>query len=1044
MKHQAHQLKVLTLSLMAVFSTTALADETNVSGNLNNQEIATPTTRNDGNNLSGSLNDKEIATKSASDTGSHNSNSKPATGKDDLAVNQSFDLNGNAESVSENSGNLKNNETPVAKTTNTANATELPSITVKGERKIKPTERYQHAINRNQIEHQASGNGDIGSALRSLPNVQFDNAQRSSKTPGEISPADISISGGQHYQNLFLLDGVSINTDLDPANKSAYYWGLPPGRSQGMNVNVDLLDSIKVLDSNVGARYSGFNGGVVIAETRKPEKDFGFQISHQYTNGNIDKGFPHSLTKYHIYGDEAELDSFKNSWSKNNQPLFYKHITKMSAESVINDEWSVIGQFNRTYSKIPLRLHTDTHKNTIGGYNETESNPIDPANMDKIKQNQERYSYNAFIKAYYDPSPDLGFELSYAYMPDWSREYMVAAKDFFYDTKHGGHQLTGKMKWNNDWGKLTNTMGFSRKGDEITTHGYRDWKYWVASENKNWGADAGWNITEGGYPASVSHQTTFSNELIQEFKPFKLGNTEHTVSAGSQIELVRADFQYGEEHYLGNGWTKPMTKEQQQKCIDGKDYAWCDPSKAYESFYGERGSTKNPINGDTVVEYIWTDHLGATKHSRMWPYGQWRDSIWHFRNDKIKVSDNKIGFFLEDSVKIPTKYGEWTAIPGVRVDYNSFMKKTDFSPRFSLDYGFAWNESKPQNATHLTYGWNRYYGRNMYSYGLQDGWRAMRTDIRRSDVDKTPEEILANGRECTDSKDYNDCIVKYLSDTKFTELDTPYVDEQMFGFSQNFAGFNLTAKYLHRNGRKEVVVSKKEVLGLNDDGYYTANYNVYTNNGRSKTDVVTLKLENEKPIKLWGVDNKISLGADWTRVKRNKLTYADSFSTPDFQDDYILWDGKAIRWSERPVDNFAKPYSIKLTTDHAWKMLGGKWHINNLFAFKQGHKANVRAREQNASGKWQYATVSGADYGVPQSTLDVYKVQKLPSTFTWDLRLGAEYEVYKKNKLFFNIDVMNVTNKKNVGLATLSYSDDAVTPTYEVGRQFWFELGYKF
>ncbi|MBO7381051.1 MAG: hypothetical protein J6U05_05200, partial [Neisseriaceae bacterium] len=209
---------------------------------------------------------------------------------------------------------------------------------------------------------------------------------------------------------------------------------------------------------------------------------------------------------------------------------------------------------------------------------------------------------------------------------------------------------------------------------EITTHGYRDWKYWVASENKNWGADAGWNITEGGYPASVSHQTTFSNELIQEFKPFKLGNTEHTVSAGSQIELVRADFQYGEEHYLGNGWTKPMTKEQQQKCIDGKDYAWCDPSKAYESFYGERGSTKNPINGDTVVEYIWTDHLGATKHSRMWPYGQWRDSIWHFRNDKIKVSDNKIGFFLEDSVKIPTKYGEWTAIPGVRVDYNSFKK----------------------------------------------------------------------------------------------------------------------------------------------------------------------------------------------------------------------------------------------------------------------------------------------------------------------------------------------------------------------------------
>ncbi|MBO7381070.1 MAG: Plug domain-containing protein, partial [Neisseriaceae bacterium] len=445
------KLSAITLSLISIFSTAAYAEieQQTVSrvalSDNNHAQMAAENVRNE-KTVSGSLNNVDLSS---------------------FNIEQSYDLNNHAVLLAENtvtetatdaqspaqevlSGSTNNDETPVAETTNTANATELPSITVKGERKIKPTERYQHTINRTQIEHSASGNGDIGTMLRSLPNVQFDNAQRSSKTPGEIDPADISISGGQHYQNLFLLDGVSINTDLDPANKSAYYWGLPPGRSQGMNVNVDLLDSIKVLDSNVGARYSGFNGGVVIAETRKPEKDFGFQISHQYTNGNIDKGFPHSLTKYHIYGDEAELDSFKNSWSKNNQPLFYKHITKMSAESVINDEWSVIGQFNRTYSKIPLRLHTDTHKNTIGGYNETESNPIDPANMDKIKQNQERYSYNAFIKAYYDPSPDLGFELSYAYMPDWSREYMVAAKDFFYDTKHGGHQLTGKMKWNND------------------------------------------------------------------------------------------------------------------------------------------------------------------------------------------------------------------------------------------------------------------------------------------------------------------------------------------------------------------------------------------------------------------------------------------------------------------------------------------------------------------------------------------------------------------------------------------------------------------
>ncbi|MBR6026608.1 MAG: hypothetical protein IK065_03290, partial [Neisseriaceae bacterium] len=58
------QLTVLTLSLVVAFSTTAWADENNVSGSLkgennaNNQEIATPVSqaRNDSADVSGSLN----------------------------------------------------------------------------------------------------------------------------------------------------------------------------------------------------------------------------------------------------------------------------------------------------------------------------------------------------------------------------------------------------------------------------------------------------------------------------------------------------------------------------------------------------------------------------------------------------------------------------------------------------------------------------------------------------------------------------------------------------------------------------------------------------------------------------------------------------------------------------------------------------------------------------------------------------------------------------------------------------------------------------
>ena len=83
------------------------------------------------------------------------------------------------------------------------------------------TSKYNSSatINKEFLKANPSGNGDIGSILRTLPNIQFDNSQLKSSTPGEIDPAKVSISGGLHYQNNFMLDGVNMNNDLDPAGK---------------------------------------------------------------------------------------------------------------------------------------------------------------------------------------------------------------------------------------------------------------------------------------------------------------------------------------------------------------------------------------------------------------------------------------------------------------------------------------------------------------------------------------------------------------------------------------------------------------------------------------------------------------------------------------------------------------------------------------------------------------------------------------------------------------------------------------------------------
>jgi len=50
------------------------------------------------------------------------------------------------------------------------------------------------------------------------PNVQFSQSQLAAGFQGEIKPAEISINGAQTFQNNFIVNGVSNNLLINPAN----------------------------------------------------------------------------------------------------------------------------------------------------------------------------------------------------------------------------------------------------------------------------------------------------------------------------------------------------------------------------------------------------------------------------------------------------------------------------------------------------------------------------------------------------------------------------------------------------------------------------------------------------------------------------------------------------------------------------------------------------------------------------------------------------------------------------------------------------------
>ena len=158
----------------------------------------------------------------------------------------------------------------------------LPTLHVQDSTAADDTYASGQTLDADYMARQPAGNGDIGSLLKINPAVQFDNGQLSGFSPGEISPAEVSINGAAFYQNNFTLDRMGMNNAIDPGTEATPYrlYG-GPGSSQAMAVDTRLLGNITALDSNISAAWGGFTGGVVDATTRKPSRQPQTEISVQ-------------------------------------------------------------------------------------------------------------------------------------------------------------------------------------------------------------------------------------------------------------------------------------------------------------------------------------------------------------------------------------------------------------------------------------------------------------------------------------------------------------------------------------------------------------------------------------------------------------------------------------------------------------------------------------------------------------------------------------------------------------------------------------------
>ncbi|MGE8539001.1 MAG: TonB-dependent receptor plug domain-containing protein [Acinetobacter sp.] len=367
------------------------------------------------------------------------------------------------------------------------------------------------------LEKIPNSSKNITDLLKVNPNVQFDNKARSGLQQGNLNLLDISINGGLPYDNKFLINGVSVNNNINPGSKAdSSNMSELMGSSQTVAINTDLLCNVTLLDSNISAEYGEFSGGVVSAETCAPNTEIGKihgSINYDYTSD--------SWSKIH-FGSPEDLENFEDSTSESRQPFFAKQGTSANIYGKLSETlgFNAFGSYRR--SDIPLKTSITT-----------------PTEFE-----QTRESSNAGLELFYTPDENTTLKVGAQVMQSDGTYFLSNTANSESEHRSDSQNIYFNLKNKLSSVELEQQLNYqtqtaSREGAQ---HNYS----WVTSSSKNW-TPATKIQKEGSFGKMEQQEEKLEYAMKALFTPIQSGDFSHTFKMGA-----------GYGHYNAY-WERPET-----------------------------------------------------------------------------------------------------------------------------------------------------------------------------------------------------------------------------------------------------------------------------------------------------------------------------------------------------------------------------------------------------------------------------------------------------------------------------------------------------
>lgn len=365
---------------------------------------------------------------------------------------------------------------------------------------------------------------------------------------------------------------------------------------------------------------------------------------------------------------------------------------------------------------------------------------------------------------------------------------------------------------------------------------------------------------------------------------------------------------------------------------------------------------------------------------------------------EVDLDYSEIAVFVEDEIE----RNKWDFSIGLRGDRNSFLENFNLAPRLSASREFG---ADGERSLHL--GLNRYFGRSFMRYQLNDaiyGWRESFINLTRP-RGRAGEEV-----PCSVS-DWENCThLTYDNRSGISDLDTPYADEMMIGWSQPLGFTSMKLQFVNRESRKGVSRARDE-----EGRYY------YNNDGRGSTRSVTAAFNEPAPHE-WG----------WALIRFNlNLSYRDT--TRNYQDDngydealevdLIYYQGQLISASDLPAWDYNIPIGIRGSASAEFSNIGVTWM--QFLNYKRGGTIARDSRENYTD------PASGIEY-------DIYEDFEFDDLVTLDWKFDWTRSLTSSSDLFVRLQIHNVFDK---------VADSSLVDTrrrFSQGRRFWLEVGASF